>query len=79
MTAFKYMTGEDIRKGDQILYHRAPGRVEFIATAGGDPDLDWFVQENGGGVMLWDSEAGNTFISANQIGDDEDLEFVSRG
>ncbi len=78
MTTFKYMTGEDIRKGDQILFHKAPGRVEFIAVADGDPDLDWYVQEFGGGVMLCDSEAGNTFISADSISETEDLEFVGR-
>ena len=79
MTPLKYMTGEEIRKGDLILFHRAPGKVEFVAISGGDPDLEWYVQEYGGGVMLWDSEAGNTFIRADHAAEFEDLEFVSRG
>ena len=78
MLSFKYMSGEEIRKGDHVLFHRAPGRIEFIAVAGGEPDFDWYVQEYGGGVMLWDTEAGNTFIPADEIGDTDDLEFVSR-
>jgi hypothetical protein len=78
MLSFKYMTGEEVRKGDQVLFHRTPRRIEFIALAGGDPELDWYVQEYGGGVMLWDSEGGSTFIPADQIGQTDDLEFVSR-
>jgi hypothetical protein len=79
MNPLKYMTGEDIRPGDLILFHRAQGKVEFIATANGDPNLDWYVQEYGGGVMVWDTVAGNTFIPADQLDRADDLEFVSRG
>jgi hypothetical protein len=78
MLSFRYMTGEEIRKGDQVLFYRAPGRIEFVAVADGDPELDWYVQEYGGGVMLWDTEAGNTFIPADQIGETDDLKFVNR-
>jgi hypothetical protein len=78
MPQFKYMTGEEIQKGDRILFHRAPGQIEFIAIVGGDPDLDWYVQEYGGGVMVRDTVAGLTFIPADQLDEAEDLEFVSR-
>lgn len=79
MTTFKYKTGEDIRKGDKILHQGVPARIEFIAVADGDPDLDWYVQEFGGGVMLLDSKIGNVFISVDQISEIAVLEFVSRG
>jgi hypothetical protein len=79
VTTFRYKTGEDIRKGDKILHHGVPARVEFIAVGDGDPDLDWYVQEFGGGVMLLDSEIGNVFIFVDQINEIQVLEFVSRG
>jgi hypothetical protein len=32
MPVLKYMTGEEIHKGDRIRFHGATGEVEFIAT-----------------------------------------------
>jgi hypothetical protein len=74
----KYQTGEEIQKGDCILFHREPGRIELVAAELGDPETDWYMQEYGGGVMILEEVAGRTFISADQIDECEDLEFVAR-
>jgi len=74
----RYSSGEEIRKGDHILFHREPGYVEFVAVQRGDPKTDWYVEEYGGGIMITDRITGSTFISVDQIADTEDLEFVSR-
>lgn len=42
------------------------------------PRPDWFIQEYGGGVMILDGVAGSTFITAGQLPECDDLEFVSR-
>jgi len=75
---FRYQSGEEIKKGDRVLYHREPGHIEIVAAELGDPETDWFVQEYGGGVMVVEKIAGRTFIPADQIEEEEDLEFVSR-
>ena len=75
---FRYQSGEEIKKGDRVLFHREPGYIEIVATEPGDPETDWFVQEYGGGVMVVEKVAGRTFIPADQIEGEEDLEFVSR-
>ncbi|MGB6481902.1 MAG: hypothetical protein WBE86_00290 [Candidatus Acidiferrales bacterium] len=62
-----------------MLFHGEPGRVEFVAIDKDAPETGWYVAEYGGGVMIADQDAGHTFISADQIDDHEDLEFVSRG
>lgn len=74
----KYLSGEEIKKGDHVLYHGEPGRIEFVASHLGDPETDWFIQEYGGGVMVLERVSGRTFITADQLADDQDLEFVSR-
>lgn len=75
--SLKYQSGEEIKKGDRVLFHREPARIELVASEPGDPETDWFIQEYGGGVMILEG-AGRTFITANQLLDYEDLEFVSR-
>ncbi len=77
----RYATGEEIKKGDRVLFHGDPGFVEFLATEPG-PETDWYIREYGGGIMIIDKVAGSTFVSADQISEYErlgDLEFVSRG
>jgi hypothetical protein len=77
--ALKYQSGQDIKKGDRILYHGNPAEIELVATDPNDSEATWYIQEFGGGVMVLDPMAsGRTFISADQIPEDEDLEFVSR-
>jgi len=74
----KYQSGEEIRKGDRVLFHGEPARVELVASELGDPETDWFVQEYGGGVMILEKVSGRTFVSADQLPNYEDLEFVER-
>ncbi len=75
----RYQIGEEIKKGDRVLFHGEPGRIELVVVELGDPTTDWFMQEYGGGVMILERVAGRTFIPAEQVVDlCEDLEFVSR-
>jgi hypothetical protein len=74
----KYQSGEQIKKGDRVLFHREPAQIEFVASDPGDPETDWLMQEYGGGIMILDGIAGHTFIPSDQIDGYEDLEFVSR-
>ncbi|MGH9571981.1 MAG: hypothetical protein ACRD40_00405 [Candidatus Acidiferrales bacterium] len=73
-----YQSGEEIKKGDRVLYHGAAGVIEFVATELGDSQTEWFVKQYGGGVMVRDETAGPTFVPASQIGKCEDLELMSR-
>ena len=74
----KYQSGEEIRKGDRVLFHGDPGEVEFVA----DPiitnsETDWYVKEQGGGVMVREPKSfGLVFISDTQ--NVEDLVLLSR-
>jgi hypothetical protein len=71
----KYQSGEEIFKGDRVLFHLEPATVEFVATDPTDPD----VQEFGAGVMIRPPRDPNpTYISADHLDDYEDLEFVAR-
>jgi hypothetical protein len=75
----KYQSGEEIKKGDQVLYHRNPAEVQFVACNAHDPETDGYLEEFGGGVMIADPlVSGHTFIPAAHLEDYEDLEFVSR-
>jgi hypothetical protein len=48
-----YQSGEEIKKGDRVLFHGEPGEIEFVADALiGDPAMDWYIEEKGGGVMV---------------------------
>jgi hypothetical protein len=75
----KYRSGEEIKKGDRVLFHGNPAEVELVAFDPNEPEHAWHVQEFGGGVMILDPMvSGRTFISTDQLNDYEDLEFVSR-
>jgi hypothetical protein len=44
-----YQSGEEIKKGDRVLFHDEPGEIEFEADALiGDPAMDWYIEEKGG-------------------------------
>lgn len=74
-----YKSGEEIERGDQIKLNGHPGRIEFIVTHyTGDPAMDWYIDEFGGGVMIIDDLVGNVFLSVENIEKDEGLEFMSR-
>ena len=73
----KYQSGDEIRKGDRILFHGEPGHVEFVADpADEDPETEWYIQEYGGGVGIIEDRLGRSFISNTE--DAEDLILVSR-
>jgi hypothetical protein len=75
--ALKYRSGEEIRKGDHVLFHGNPAEVELVACDPNDPEAAWHVQEYGGGVLILDPMvSGRTFIPTDQIDEYEDLEFV---
>lgn len=77
--AFLYKSGEEIQAGDEIKLHGHPGRVEFVVTHySGDPAMNWYIDEFGGGVMIKDEHAGDVFLSVENIEQDAGLEFVSR-
>lgn len=70
------------KKGDCMTYHGEEGSVELVVdpeSKGGTDEERWHLQEHGGGVMVREPMVfGRGFICAAQIGEDEDLVFVSR-
>lgn len=79
----KYRTGQEIKRGDRVRFHRNPAEIEAVASVAfcdpDDPATAWHLQEYGGGVMILDPMvSGRTFIPAGEIPEYEDLEFVSR-
>jgi hypothetical protein len=75
----KYQSGEEIRSGDLVLFHREEAKVEFVACDPDDSATSWYVQKFGGGVMIDDPKvSGRTFIPASLLADDETLEFICR-
>ena len=79
-----YLSGEEIRAGDRILYQGHAGRVEFVVLRGergpqsDDPHVDevmeWHVEQFGGGCMVDAPNWGRIFVTEP----DDDLEFVAR-
>jgi hypothetical protein len=75
----RYRSGEEIKKGDHVLFHGNPAEVELVACDANDPEAAWYMKEYGGGVMVSDPMvSGRTFIPKEQLDEYEDLEFVSR-
>ncbi len=70
----RYVSGEEIRKGDRVLCDEHPGTIDFAAADPDDPDLGWYVQDMGAGVMIIDDEIGAMYTSAV-----DELKFVARG
>jgi len=75
---FRYRSGEEIKKSDRVIFHEAPGQVEFVADRSvNNPERDWYVQEFGGGVMIIEpNNFGCVFLTETENA--EDLVFVSR-
>lgn len=71
-----YATGEEVRTGDNVLYHSERGRIEFVALRG-DVAAQWYVQQYGSGCMVVTTGVGRVFIADPNV--EEELEFVSRG
>jgi hypothetical protein len=77
--ALKYRSGEQILKGDHVLFHGNPASVELVAFDRNQPEHAWYVQEFGGGVLISDPLcSGSTFVSKESLPEYEDLEFVAR-
>lgn len=77
----RYRSGEEILKGDKVLFHGNPAEIELMASdpKSDDPEIYWHLEECGGGVMVLDPMvSGRTFIPTDQIPTEEDLEFVER-
>ena len=74
----KYQSGEEIRKGDRVLFHGVPGEIELVAFDPNDPETKWYLEEFGGGIRIKEPVSGRTFIRVDSIREYEDLEFVSR-
>ncbi len=75
----KYRSGEEIRKGDRVLFHGNPAQVGLAASDPTDPEAAWYIQEFGGGVLILDPMmSGRIFIVRDQLDEYEDLEVVSR-
>lgn len=74
-----YRSGEQIQKGDHVLFHGNPASIELVAIDQNAPEHAWYVLEFGGGVLVHDPMcSGRTFLSRKSLPDYEDLEFVSR-
>jgi hypothetical protein len=75
---FVYKTGEEILRGDRVMFHGEPGQIEFVVDrVTGEPALDWYMEEFGGGVMVLEpNRFGRAFLHETQ--DQEDLLFVAR-
>jgi len=77
----RYCSGQEVMKGDKVLFHGNPAEIELVASDqdSDDPEVRSFIQEYGGGVMVLDPMvSGRTFIDASQVSTSEDLEFVRR-
>jgi hypothetical protein len=75
----RYRSGEEIKKGDRVLFHGNPAEIELVAYDPNDPETAWHVSEYGGGVVVSDPKvSGRTFIPRDALDEYEDLEFVSR-
>lgn len=75
----KYRSGEEIRKGDHVLFHGNPAEIELVASNSNDPEAAWYIKEYGGGVIVSDPMVScRTFIRKESLDEYEDLEFVSR-
>ena len=84
---FRYQSGEEVEKGDRVLFHGDPGFVESIADPdvkeGSDPDTAWHLSEHGGGILLrLPGTFGRVFLPTrvftNHESNYDDLKLVSR-
>jgi hypothetical protein len=73
----KYLSGEEVRKGDRVLFHGEPGEIEYVVDGFvGDPEIDWHMREHGPGVLIREPKYFGLVYTRGI--DDEDLVFVSR-
>ncbi len=74
----KCKSGVEIHKGDKVLFHGEPAEIEFIVESSvGDPAMDWYVNEQGPGVMVLEPKVfGRAYIRDTE--NVEELVLVSR-
>jgi hypothetical protein len=75
----KYQSGEEVRKGDRVLFMDQPGEIELAVNRMDDPETDWHMENNGPGILVRELEPkayGRVYLSYPE--EDEDLIFVSR-
>jgi hypothetical protein len=72
-----YQSGEEIKKGDRVIFHGEPGEIEFVADpASPDSETDWYIKEYGGGIMVLEPKHfGRAFLPTPT---ESNLWFVSR-
>jgi hypothetical protein len=77
-SALKYQSGEEIQKGDKVLFHGEAGEIEFVVDRlTGDPATDWYMKELGPGAMVVEPKHfGSAYIRDTEA--NEDLLLVSR-
>jgi hypothetical protein len=73
----QYQSGEEVQKGDRVLFHGEPGEIDFVVDGvSGDPDMDWYFTNYGPGVMVLEPKYfGSAYVVP---ADSEDVVFVSR-
>jgi hypothetical protein len=59
----RYQSGEEIKTGDRVLFHRNPATVEFVASAPATAEAAWFIDTYGGVMILDPLCSGRTFIT----------------
>ena len=78
--ALRYQSGEEIRKGDQVLWHgEDPGEIELVVDPlVKDPETEWLLKEYGPGAMVVEvipKAFGRVYVHTEDV---EDLVLVSR-
>jgi hypothetical protein len=73
LMALRYLSGEEVKAGDHVIYHGERAKIEFISEPG-ELDAGRFFEQFGGGCMILAPSFGRVFDQP-----DEDLDFVSRG
>jgi len=82
---FTYLSGEEIKVGDQVTLFEKPGKIELVVDGpSSDASMNWHWTKFGGGIMVGENEEfGRLFIEADNLSVDEytykNLKFVSRG
>jgi hypothetical protein len=73
--ALTYQTGEEIRRGDRVIYDGNPGVIELVVETSNDND--WLFETCGPGIMLAEPKLfGRVYLRDPH--QDEDLQFVGR-
>jgi hypothetical protein len=70
--ALIYVSGQEVKPGDRVLYAGEPGQIEFVAEQG-HPQTGYYFEQFGAGCMILTPGYGRVFEKPN-----EDLEFISR-